>query len=35
MKMKKFEKFGVYALLGMALTLGATSCGSDDPRTTT
>ncbi len=31
MKMKKFEKFGVYALLGMALTLGATSCGSDDP----
>ena len=31
MKMRKFKKFGVLALLGMALTFGATSCSDDDP----
>lgn len=30
--MKKFKEYGVYALLGMTLTLGVTSCGSDDPK---
>ena len=29
--MRKFKKFGVLALLGMALTFGATSCSDDDP----
>lgn len=30
MEMRKFKKFGVLALLGMALTFGATSCSDDD-----
>lgn len=29
--MRKFLKYGVFALLGMALTFGATSCSDDDP----
>lgn len=29
--MRKFLKFGVFALLGMALTFGAASCSDDDP----
>ena len=29
--MRKFVKFGVFALLGMALTFSATSCSDDDP----
>ena len=29
--MRKFVKFGVFALLGMALTFSATSCKDDDP----
>lgn len=29
--MKKVLKYGVFALLGMALTFGATSCSDDDP----
>jgi len=29
--MRKFLKLGVFALLGMALTFGATSCSDDDP----
>ena len=29
--MRKFLKFGVFALLGMALTFGANSCSDDDP----
>lgn len=30
-KMRKLKKSGVFALLGMALTFGVTSCGDDDP----
>lgn len=29
--MRKFLKYGVFALLGMALTFSATSCSDDDP----
>lgn len=29
--MRKFLKYGVFSLLGMALTFGATSCSDDDP----
>lgn len=29
--MRKFLKYGVFALLGMALTFGASSCSDDDP----
>lgn len=29
--MRKLLKYGVFALLGMALTFGATSCSDDDP----
>lgn len=29
--MKKYARFGVLALLGLALTVGAGSCSDDDP----